>query len=582
MSAVSSSERSPGATTFEIGLVMAGAVSAGAYTAGVMDFLIQALDTWYAAKEREAFAKGNEWSQWTVPPHNVEIKVISGTSAGGMTAALVAAALCEDFQPIDGDRPPRLREVNNKLYSSWVLDVDIRPMLSNSDLRESNAPLRSLLNCQLLDRVASEAINVRWRGRSRPYIADAMPLFLCVTNLRGLPYSIQFEGSAGAEHEMSAHADHVSFALVKPEARNRVTVPDTMTVLRPDRSVDDGWRALAQSALASGAFPMALAPRFLERAPEVYEKRQWMIPRDTAVLEEGRYVCQEPSPIPPDWADRRPDSYAFLCVDGGVMNNEPLELARRWLAGERLRNERAGEKASRAVVMIDPFPNRVKFDRTYVADSDPVSVAAGVFKSLSAQASFKLEELKLAREPNVFSRFVIAPTRRRLRGTGDEREPHALACGALGNFSGFLSEEFRRHDFLLGRRNCQQFLRRHFALPAENPLFDDWPEEMKNDARYSFSRGSEKMLPIIPLVNGLERELRQPDWPRMSRDDLDSLKRPAERRANLVVDRLLKSYVRNRVLRCIARTIWRFKRRDVLERLMNTVRADLEKRGLLA
>ena len=35
------------ASGFEIGLVMAGAVSAGAYTAGVVDFLIRALDQWY-------------------------------------------------------------------------------------------------------------------------------------------------------------------------------------------------------------------------------------------------------------------------------------------------------------------------------------------------------------------------------------------------------------------------------------------------------------------------------------------------------------------------------------------------------
>ena len=35
---------------FEIGLVMAGAVSAGAYAAGVVDFLIQALDQWHEGK----------------------------------------------------------------------------------------------------------------------------------------------------------------------------------------------------------------------------------------------------------------------------------------------------------------------------------------------------------------------------------------------------------------------------------------------------------------------------------------------------------------------------------------------------
>lgn len=35
---------------FEIGLVMAGAVSAGAYTARVIDFLLQALKEWEMAK----------------------------------------------------------------------------------------------------------------------------------------------------------------------------------------------------------------------------------------------------------------------------------------------------------------------------------------------------------------------------------------------------------------------------------------------------------------------------------------------------------------------------------------------------
>ena len=34
---------------FQIGLAMSGAVSAGAYTAGVFDFLIQALDEWEKA-----------------------------------------------------------------------------------------------------------------------------------------------------------------------------------------------------------------------------------------------------------------------------------------------------------------------------------------------------------------------------------------------------------------------------------------------------------------------------------------------------------------------------------------------------
>lgn len=38
--------------TFELGLCMAGAVSAGAYTAGVLDLLIEALDAFEAEKAR--------------------------------------------------------------------------------------------------------------------------------------------------------------------------------------------------------------------------------------------------------------------------------------------------------------------------------------------------------------------------------------------------------------------------------------------------------------------------------------------------------------------------------------------------
>jgi predicted patatin/cPLA2 family phospholipase len=36
--------------SFHLGVIMAGAVSAGAYTAGVLDFLMEVLEQWYAAK----------------------------------------------------------------------------------------------------------------------------------------------------------------------------------------------------------------------------------------------------------------------------------------------------------------------------------------------------------------------------------------------------------------------------------------------------------------------------------------------------------------------------------------------------
>ena len=77
---------------FEIGLVMAGAVSAGAYTAGVIDFLIQALDEWEKAKEqaRKDLAEGKTTD---CPMHEVRIKVMAGASANSWACAKLEAVL---------------------------------------------------------------------------------------------------------------------------------------------------------------------------------------------------------------------------------------------------------------------------------------------------------------------------------------------------------------------------------------------------------------------------------------------------------------------------------------------------------
>ena len=56
--------------------------------------------------------------------------------------------------------------------------------------------------------------------------------------------------------------------------------------------------------------------------------------------------------------------------------------------------------------------------------------------------------------------------------TSSLRNP--IASAVLGGFGGFLHHSFRRHDYLLGRRNAQAFLKWGFALPETNPLFDDF------------------------------------------------------------------------------------------------------------
>ncbi len=82
--------------TFEIGLVLAGAVSAGAYTAGVLDFLYEALDTWHRAKLADLEA-GRSGDDRTVPDHKVRLHIVTGASAGGMNGAISAVALRYDY-----------------------------------------------------------------------------------------------------------------------------------------------------------------------------------------------------------------------------------------------------------------------------------------------------------------------------------------------------------------------------------------------------------------------------------------------------------------------------------------------------
>jgi hypothetical protein len=164
-----------------------------------------------------------------------------------------------------------------------------------------------------------------------------------------------------------------------------------------------------------------------------------------------------------------------------------------------------------------------------------------------SQAKFKIDELKLARDPNVFSRFIITPTRHLTEGESKEKEKWpALASNSLAHFGGFLYEEFRRHDFLLGRRNCQRFLQKHFILPVENQLFDQWPPDLKKPGSpYLLTVKDGYHLPIIPLVGDLNSRTGepQPPWPQMPEIELERLKKGLSLRIKLVLEQAISGLV---------------------------------------
>ena len=206
-------DKAPG-HEFQIGLTMSGAISAGAYTAGVLDFLVEALDAWEDAR--------NGPNADTIPGHRVGIKVMSGASAGAITAAIAAIALV-DAEP-NGERKAPGAYVKDgftyhcylpKLYETWVVkptfvaetkgttdfltlsDLDV-PNPATDLLSTTGVPpsgqlkqgiVASVLNARLLDEIAAAALKVdRLIDPKRPYISKNLHIYLTLSNLRGVPY----------------------------------------------------------------------------------------------------------------------------------------------------------------------------------------------------------------------------------------------------------------------------------------------------------------------------------------------------------------------------------------------------------
>lgn len=510
---------------FEIGLVMAGAVSAGAYTAGVMDFLIQALDAWDKAKEADDLL---------APPHAVRLKVMAGTSAGGMTAGIACGALASEFQPVSDPFHP---DPANKLFDSWVKRIDITLLLGDADLADENRPLRSLLDSTPLDAIARDALQFTPRAQRRAWVSEPLHVLTTVSNLRGVPYNIPFKGEYREGHEMYAHADYVHFLVSQDGADDD---PSALPLDWGKQTQLDNWRRLEHAALATGAFPVGLAPRALKLERALYDSRCWSIPGQGTPA--GANACNfvhASQPIAPRWpaAMARQTGYDTLCVDGGVMNNEPFDLARQLLLEGDCACPRGAEDATRAIIMVDPFPGADTQVDKFEAKDDLIATFLTLFTAMKNQARFKPEDLALAQEPDVYSRFLIAPTRDNAR--------HPIACGALGGFSGFLSEDFRRHDFMLGRRNCQAFLRKHFVLSANHPMFRDagWSREQIDN--YMVTEDGKPYLPIIPLVGDMEVDCAVPEWPRYTGTQLDALGERIGKRYDKVMERLAYQFTKD-------------------------------------
>ena len=551
---------------------MAGAISAGAYSGGVFDFLCEALSEWERAKAGKIAGVDPK----DVPTHNVCIKVMSGASAGALTGAVGMLALAKGVKPLTPDIAPKDRYALPSLYNAWVAMVDLASpepknpdLLSLNDLNDTDArgkkkPLASVLDASTLDWIAKQVLVASPPKDATPppfkWIAKPLHLYMMVTNLRGVPFGVSFLSDGVIDyHVMQSHGDRVHFTVTdlgSGEGGNAFCTHDpvdgTFELIGLQKPTADPY---ISGGLASSAFPIALAPRGIGALALNYEKRQW------PSLDQ---------PIKPVW----PDGYApgpatalnYFAPDGGMIDNEPFEYAHRGIMDDgATSNDFGADTANKAVIMIDPFPEAPDFD---TAPDDPApsltDIPGQLISALKNQARFKPDEVRMALDPAHYSRYLIAP---RLKDT-DKVSSDALATGLLGGFGGFLDRSFRDYDYQLGRRNCQRFLQEYFTVGENNPIAFDkaagkplWPAKALAEQRDA----AHKEVRVIPLYGSAAPAVTLLPRPRIGLPRVDVIRARLKTRVNAVVDRIFSENIGSSVARAILNVGWTFARGSVLD-----------------
>jgi hypothetical protein len=534
--------------TFRIGISMAGAVSAGAYTAGVMDYLLEALENWQKAKDLGLPG---------TPKHNVLIEVLTGASAGGMTAVITAASIQKDIPHIHQKNYFTQTSTENPLYDSWVnLTEDAKndmmsQMLDPTDITSSidlnpNKEVRSIFNSLFIEKIARRALDntVKDTSVARPYFADNFELLTTLTNLRGFNYELEFITATGKrEDRMTMHKDLMHFQK-NPSAiyQNDGKIPfhfDTPDGLNKNLLID--------AAIGTGAFPVGLAPRIVVRDPKYINDSHLL------KITHGKGLLVDPLV-----------DYNAVCVDGGVINNEPYDLTEIILTNRRKEEliqspdkdaatdyqlAKTASTFDTTILMIDPFPSYEEIPDANYLDLQAVRfTSTQLFSAMRQQLMVKTDLLDKAYADDDYTRFMVSPVRTKNGVT----QKNSIACGSMGGFGGFFSKKFRTHDYMLGRRNCQRFIQQYFCVPisAGNPIIQYGYENLNADELQFVKAKNQNSLPIIPDIrfDSDKKTIHKPKpevefpYPSIDLKYLIALEEKVQARFGIVFNNLTNSY----------------------------------------
>lgn len=254
----------------KLAVTVAGAVSLGSYEAGVVyEFL-------------DAIHQHNQ-DPLTAPDDRIVIDVVTGASAGGMTAILLAQKLLYAAGEFQGP-------YDNPLYNTWVKRITLAGL---QDPGDDEPALQSIFSSDLIETISEEILNGRYAidppppAQRHAAVEDQILVGVALTNLNGVAYG--YKVTPGGKFTYIDYGDQLTRRVVASSCDNR-----------------EFWEPLRQAAVACGAFPFAFRTQDIQRSVKTG-------------LGDYSGINMEP------W-DRDPATFAYS--DGGILQNQPLGMAK--------------------------------------------------------------------------------------------------------------------------------------------------------------------------------------------------------------------------------------------------------------
>jgi predicted acylesterase/phospholipase RssA len=308
-----------------LAIAISGAVSLGSYEAGVLYEVIRAIGEHNQHPDTVAN-----------PQQRIEIDVLTGASAGAMTAAIGAQKLLFEKGALTDPQ-------SNAFYLPWVKDVDLIPLLN---MRDGDDPRCSMLSSAFVENISRRYITRRYDGAAplrdpHPASAPSIRLGLAMSNLNGVDYG-----------QLQADGNRFNYTRFQDDFRCKLT---------SDNAADDTvatWEQVRAVAVSSGAFPFAF------RVQEVCRRKD--------EFDDGaEFPCAPPN---------------MAYMDGGVFQNQPLGLAKELV--NEIDNHRDDD--SRFFLFVSPDAMKSNMSRDFRArQAFLLATGLQLIKSVFHQARYQ-------------------------------------------------------------------------------------------------------------------------------------------------------------------------------------------------